>query len=171
MEEKRVFLQVCRSWRKLAEDEIFWLLRSRGSKSIVLMQPTIFVEHNVCKSKVDILNFGDYIFSDEDDPIIIEEKSVTFCGPPHLYEIICSCRGGWTVLMQNKTKDLEIWNSFVGVKLRLPCYNYPSPSVTVKAATFFGDFGIGAAVIRVDGKVAFAKYGDSKWSVLCETGH
>lgn len=166
-----MFLQVCRSWRKLAEDEIFWLLRSRGSKSIVLMQPTIFVEHNVCKSKVDILNFGDYIFSDEDDPIIIEEKGVTFCGPPHLFEIICSCRGGWTVLMQNKTKDLEIWNSFVGVKLRLPCYNYPSPSVTVKAATFFGDFGIGAAVIRVDGKVAFAKYGDCKWSVLCETGH
>lgn len=78
VEEKRVFLQVCRSWRKLAEDEIFWLLRSRGSKSIVLMQPTIFVEHNVCKSKVDILNFGDYIFSDEDDPIIIEEKKRDF---------------------------------------------------------------------------------------------
>lgn len=75
VEEKRVFLQVC---RKLAEDEIFWLLRSRGSKSIVLMQPTIFVEHNVCKSKVDILNFGDYIFSDEDDPIIIEEKKRDF---------------------------------------------------------------------------------------------
>lgn len=78
VEEKRVFLQVCRSWRKLAEDEIFWLLRSRGSKSIVLMQPTIFVEHNVCKSKVDIPNFGDYIFSDEDDPIIIEEKKRDF---------------------------------------------------------------------------------------------
>lgn len=54
------------------------------------MQPTIFVEHNVCKSKVDILNFGDYIFSDgdEDGPIIIEEKSVTFCGPPHLFDYI-----------------------------------------------------------------------------------
>lgn len=147
---KDAFAQVCRYWRMIADHEMFFLFKSFGLKSAHLLRRTEFAE-------LQILNLDCSISGKENSYNEIETQL-----------IISSCRGGWILLLDRDTNDLHIWNPLLDIKIGLPDFQFQSR--IVKAVTFFGEFGIGVAVISEDGKLSFIKYGDLNWRVLIEGG-